>query len=299
MVEVERAGSITKAAANLFMGQPNLSKAIKEVENEIGVVIFKRSAKGVVPTEKGAEFLEYARAILLQLEKIESLYKPENSECISFSISVPRASYICHAFTEFVSGLPPKKNININFKETNSVDAVDNVADGTHNLAVIRYGIEYEEYFLSLINEKGMRYENVLTFEYQVLMSRENPLASYDKIPFASLGDMTEIIHGDLSVPYLSGAYTKKNECGHGGRRIYVYERGSQFDLLRGVPTTYMWVSPMPREILDAFGLVAKKSSDISRKYKDILVCGSSYKFTDADEKFLEVLYRVRDEVSE
>ena len=67
MVEVERVGSITKAAANLFMGQPNLSKAIKEVENEIGITVFKRSAKGVFPTEKGAEFLEYAKTILVQM----------------------------------------------------------------------------------------------------------------------------------------------------------------------------------------------------------------------------------------
>ena len=92
MVEVEKVGSITKAAANLFMGQPNLSKAIKEVENEVGIPIFKRSAKGVIPTEKGAEFLEYARAILVQLDKIEGLYKPETTNRISFSIAVPRAS---------------------------------------------------------------------------------------------------------------------------------------------------------------------------------------------------------------
>ena len=54
MVEVERLGSITKAASALYMGQPNLSKAIKEMEREVGIPIFKRSAKGVVATEKGS-----------------------------------------------------------------------------------------------------------------------------------------------------------------------------------------------------------------------------------------------------
>lgn len=52
MVEVERLGSITKAASALYMGQPNLSKAIKEMEREVGIPIFKRSAKGVVATER-------------------------------------------------------------------------------------------------------------------------------------------------------------------------------------------------------------------------------------------------------
>ena len=60
-VEIEKTGSITKAANNLFMGQPNLSKAIKELENEIGITIFRRTTKGVAPTEKGGEFLGYAK----------------------------------------------------------------------------------------------------------------------------------------------------------------------------------------------------------------------------------------------
>ena len=62
-VEIEKTGSITKAANNLFMGQPNLSKAIKELENEIGITIFRRTTKGVAPTEKGGEFLGYAKAV--------------------------------------------------------------------------------------------------------------------------------------------------------------------------------------------------------------------------------------------
>lgn len=79
MVEVERLGSITKAASALYMGQPNLSKAIKEMEREVGIPIFKRSAKGVVATEKGKQFLQYAKAILVQMDKMESLYK-DNGE---------------------------------------------------------------------------------------------------------------------------------------------------------------------------------------------------------------------------
>ena len=72
-VEVERTGSITQAADNLYMAQPNLSKAIKELEDTLGISIFRRTSKGVVPTEKGAEFLVYAKRILTQLEKVEAL----------------------------------------------------------------------------------------------------------------------------------------------------------------------------------------------------------------------------------
>ena len=67
-VEVEKTGSITQAAGNLYMDQPNLSKAIKTLEESLGAPIFKRTSKGVVPTARGRIFLEYARNVLAQLE---------------------------------------------------------------------------------------------------------------------------------------------------------------------------------------------------------------------------------------
>ncbi len=298
IVEVERVGSITKAASNLFMGQPNLSKAIKEVESEIGIQIFNRSAKGVFPTEKGAVFLEHAHAVLVQLDKIQELYKPETENRITFSISVPRASYITSAFAEFVRKLDKDKPVAIDFKETNSVEAVENVAAGIHNIAIIRYEKTYEEFFLSLLSEKNLIYEPVLEFEYRLLMSAENPQADADDVPLAALADMTEIVHGDLTIPYLSASYTKKNDGSASRRRIYVYERGSQLDLLRNVSSTYMWVSPMPLELLETGRLVQKTCSEATKRYNDVLVYPSSYSFTDADNDFLAELYSVRDSIA-
>ena len=74
-VEVEKTGSITQAAENLYMGQPNLSKAIKELEGTLGVILFKRTSKGVLPTAQGKEFLRYAKSILDQVERMEELYR--------------------------------------------------------------------------------------------------------------------------------------------------------------------------------------------------------------------------------
>lgn len=87
-IEVERTRSITQAAENLFMGQPNLSKAIKELEDTLGFVIFQRTSKGVAPTAKGSEFLVYARNILAQLEKMESLSDAGSAQTQQLSVSI-------------------------------------------------------------------------------------------------------------------------------------------------------------------------------------------------------------------
>ena len=85
-IEVERTSSISQAAENLFMGQPSLSKAIKELEDTLGFTIFERTSRGVTPTQKGLKFLSYARNVLNQLEKMEALSDAADTELQSFSV---------------------------------------------------------------------------------------------------------------------------------------------------------------------------------------------------------------------
>lgn len=241
MVEVERLGSITKAAAALYMGQPNLSKAIKEMEREVGIPIFKRSAKGVVATEKGKEFLQYAKAILVQMDKMESLYKEDPESYVDFQLLLPRASYITYAFTEFLNKVDRTERMDIKFKETNSMDAINAVVECEYNMGIIRYPINYEAFFMSIIEEKNLKAQEVWTYDYVILMSERSPLANAPGITEELLDSYIEILHGDNIVPNISAAYQKKNtQIQSSKRHIYVYERGSQFDILSSVPEAFM-----------------------------------------------------------
>ena len=94
VLEVEKTGSISQAAQNLFMAQPNLSKAIKDLERELGYSIFKRTTSGVTITEKGAEFLYHAKKVMEQLTEIDKLSGRNDAESRRFKISIPRGSYI-------------------------------------------------------------------------------------------------------------------------------------------------------------------------------------------------------------
>ena len=104
-VEVARCGSINQAAEALYINQPNLSRAIKELENSLGITIFDRTAKGMFVTPEGEEFLGYAKKILSQIDEVESIYKAGVPIKQRFSISVPRASYISEAFAQFSKSL--------------------------------------------------------------------------------------------------------------------------------------------------------------------------------------------------
>ena len=125
-VEVAKAGSISKAAEALYMNQPNLSRAIKELETSLGITIFGRSAKGMYVTPEGEEFLEHAKKILQQIDEMEAFYKAGVPAQQRFSLSAPRASYISEAFVQFSKGLT-KERAEIYYKETNAMRVVNNM----------------------------------------------------------------------------------------------------------------------------------------------------------------------------
>lgn len=293
-VEVARTGSISQAAENLFMSQPNLSKAIKEFESRLGFAIFRRTSRGMEPTPKGADFLALGENILAEIAEMERLYAGEGDLHSKFSIAVPRASYITHAFTLFLNEIDRSEALDFHFEETSSVAATEAVASGRCDLGIVRCRLDDKAFFYRLFGEKGLGHRRIFTYEYRLLISHEHPLAGEALVTRAALEQYTEILHGDQSLPFLRSA----GEAGNGRRRIYVYERGSQFDLLRKVKDTYMWVSPMPRELLHCYGLTQKKCDSGSHRYCDLLIFKNGHHFTDNENLFLEKLDAVIAEIS-
>ena len=104
-IEVERTGSISQAAENLYMAQPNLSKAIRELEETLGFPVFERTSRGVVPTRRGEEFLKLARGVLLQVEQMEALRDDQPGNVQRLSLSMPRGSYIADGVARFIEAL--------------------------------------------------------------------------------------------------------------------------------------------------------------------------------------------------
>ncbi len=292
-VEVARASSISKAAESLYVSQPNLSRAIRELEETLGIEIFKRTPKGISPTAQGEEFLGYARQILRQVDNVEKLYKRENSAALKFSISVPRASYISSAFTAFSARISPEKEIEMFYKETNSMRAVSNILDHDYHLGILRYRLPYDRYFKEMIEEKGLRSELICDFSYRLIMRKDSPLASKERICLDDLRPCLEIAHADPYVPSLPAVTIQSDELSKGvTRRIFVFERGSQMELLAKMPDAFMWVSPVPQRTLDRYDLIERVCAENDKVYRDILICKKDYRFSSLDNLFFDELIR-------
>ena len=288
--EVAKTGSLNKAAEKLFMAPPNLSRSIKELEADLGITIFERSQKGVTLTPEGDEFIGYAKSLLKQIDHIEGLYKENSVKKQRFSISVPRASYISEALVEFSKDLG-KEPVEIFYKETNSQRTINNILNHDYKLGIIRYAENYDKFFKTMLEEKGLAYEMVTEFSYKLVMSAESSLAKKENITFDDLTNFIEVAHADPYVPSLPLSKVVKEELPDNiERRIFIFERASQSDLLSRNKETFMWVSPIPEDTLNKYNLVQVDCVDNKKVYKDILIYKKGYKLTELDKKFITAL---------
>ena len=288
--EVAKVGSLSKAAEKLFVAVPNLSRSIKELEADLGITIFDRSVKGMRLTPDGEEFVQYARRILRQIGEMEQLYKGTLQKKQQFSISVPRASYIAEAFAEFSKSLTDD-DAELFYKETNSQRTIKNILEHDYKLGILRYAAPYDVYFKTMLEEKNLSYELVTEFTYRLVISKHHPLATAEAVTFDDLRPYIEVAHADPYVPSLPLSKVVKEELPDNvNRRIFVFERASQFELLSRNPETFMWMSPLPQDLLDRYGLVEKICAENTRVYRDILVYRSNYHLTDLDRQFIAAL---------
>lgn len=279
-----------KASETLLIATPNLSRSIKELEADLGIQIFERTKNGMILTPQGEEFLNYGKEILKQIDDVEKFYKEGAPKKQKFSISVPRACYISEAFAEFSKTLS-NEPAEIFYKETNSQRTINNMLNHEYKLGIIRYAADYDRYFKAMLEEKGFQYELVTEFSYSLIMSENNPLAKKENIAFSDLKGYIEIAHADPFVPSMPLSKVVKEELSDNiERRIFVFERASQFELLSVNPQTFMWVSPPPESLLEKYGIVIKKCPENKKVYKDVLIYKKGYKFTHLDRQFITKL---------
>lgn len=298
IIEVERTGSITQAAENLYIGQPSLSKAIKELEESLGITIFNRTSKGAVPTKKGTELLKYARAVIVQIEKMEALYRPGHPDRQELSVAIARNAYAARAAVEFASELNTDKEIDISAPETDSVSVLEEVVHGKAQLGIVRYRVEDESFFRNYLSAHGLKGEQIWEFEMQIVFSRRHALADRTPLKAESLFPFAEVVLAEETVPYVSAEEQIRSDWRE-DKRIHVTDRMDQLEMVSKVSGTYMWSEPLSEEVLSGYGLSQRRcAAGEGGKRRDVLVCQKEHEFTAAEKRFVNKLYECRNRLA-
>ncbi|MCQ2797962.1 MAG: LysR family transcriptional regulator [Bacilli bacterium] len=282
-LEVSKCKSMNKAASNLFFSQPNLLRCINSLEEEVGYKIFKRSKSGVETTLQGEDFLRRAEVIVREYNFIKNINVSQDNTVV-FSIACPKGAYISHATQKIIRSIDKTKNIQIDFKETSSYGAFEEIVHNNINLGIMRVSNDMEDFISTTLDEYHLNHKIVKRFSYMVAFSKNDPLASKDKITKDDLADYIEITHGDPYIPKVSTPQKDKTEA---KRIIRAYDSMGQLKMLSDVDRAFMVVYPLNEDTLEKYGLVQYEVDGISKAMFDILIYKNSYYLSPIDKMFL------------
>ena len=187
IMEIDRCGSMNKAAQSLFVSQSALSSAILEVEKELGITIFRRSNRGIALTEDGRELLNQIAPIVEQNRRLSRYYSQrQDTGRVHLSVSAQRYPFCTKAFVDYLNSLG-QHPLQLSLKETDMAAVIADVAAGTSELGVIFISDRTEHYIIRSLEEKNLVFEPLITLHPHVFMRKGHPLASEASLTMDSL----------------------------------------------------------------------------------------------------------------
>ncbi len=284
IIEIERTRSISQAAENLFIGQPNLSRILHEMESSIGFRIFERTSKGVRPTVRGAQFLQHAKSILREAEAIDAL-GPRHPVENRLRVAMPRSAALFYVAAQYLNSLPQDQKLDAAIRECHARQALELLANGEVEVGIIRFRMEYRDYFEEQSSTRGLNMQILSKYHYQIVMPKSHPLASKQKLTRNDFLGLPEIVHGDV---FRLQGKTEDTTVTH--RKIYTVDRMAQLTLLETIPGAYMWAPPMPSDVLERWGLVQLTYSESQRVYYDALISNQQYTLSEIESGFVKAI---------
>lgn len=185
-IAIAKAGSMNEAAKSLYISQPSLSTAIRELETETGVEIFRRTNRGIAVTPAGEEFLGYARQVVEQYELMEAKYISKEQSRKKFSVSMQHYTFAVKAFVEMVKQFGMDE-YEFEIHETKTYDVIEDVKNCKSEIGVLYINDFNKKVLTKLFHQSGVEFHELLKCHIYVYLWKGHPLASKKEITLEEL----------------------------------------------------------------------------------------------------------------
>lgn len=188
VITVANARSMNEAAKQLFISQPSLSVAIKELEKEIKIEIFRRNNKGITLTPEGEEFIGYARQVVEQYDLIENKYISNENEKKKFSVSMQHYTFAVNAFIETVKNFGMDE-FEFAVYETRTSDIIEDVKKFKSEIGILYINDFNRKVMTKIFKENSLEFHEVMTCSIYAYMAKTNPLAKKSIVTLEELAE--------------------------------------------------------------------------------------------------------------
>lgn len=230
---VAETGNITEAAKRLFITQPSLTNAIRDLENEMQVTIFNRTNKGVVVTNEGDVFLSYARQILEQVGLLEEKYLNVKEQRPRFSVSCQHYSFAVNAFVDVIKQFDANQ-YDFTLRETQTHEIIEDVSKLKSEIGILYVSSKNEEVINKMLRQNGLEFKELFLAKPHVFISSKHPLAEKKEITLEDLDDYPYLSfeQGEYNSFYFSEEILSTLDR---RKNIKVRDRATLFNLVIGL----------------------------------------------------------------
>ncbi|HEX3076835.1 MAG TPA: LysR family transcriptional regulator [Lachnospiraceae bacterium] len=233
VIMVAKKGTISEAAKALYISQPSLTNAIKELENELKITIFNRTNKGIVISLQGEEFLGYARQVVEQLGLLEEKYLSEKPVKQHFAVSTQHYSFAVNAFVDLIKEYSADE-YDFTLRETRTYEIIEDVKNLKSEIGILYLNEFNEKVLRKLLKENELYFEVLFEASPHVFISSKNPLAQKEIV---TLKDLEEYPHLSFEQGEYNSFYFSEEILSTLERKqtIKVSDRATLFNLLIGL----------------------------------------------------------------
>lgn len=233
IITISEAGSLNKAAEILYVAQPSLTSAIKEVEKEVGVTIFNRSGKGVTLTGDGAEFVLYARQVYSQYDILLEKFGKNGNLKKKFGVSTQHYSFAVKAFVEMVKAFDTSK-YEFAIRESKTLDVINDVSTLRSEIGILYLSDFNRKAILKLLASNNLEFHKLIDCSAYVYLWKGHPLAKEKSIHFSQLDEYPclSFEQGDNGSFYFAEEILSTNEY---PRTIKACDRATMLNLMVGL----------------------------------------------------------------
>ncbi len=233
LITIAETKSLNKAAELLYVSQPSLTSAMKELEKELGITLFYRSGRGVTLTNDGTEFLLYAKQIYGQYESVLEKYGKGGTRRKKFGVSTQHYSFAVKAFVDMARESDLTK-YEFALRETKTAEVISDVCTMRSEIGVL-YLCDFNRSTMEkLLKSSGLEFHHLLNCQAYVYLSKRHPLAGEPSICFAQLESYPclSFEQGDNSSFYFAEEIFGTSEY---SRVIKATDRSTMLNLMKGL----------------------------------------------------------------
>ena len=289
VIEVADRGSITEAAKSLFIAQPSLSAAIRELEEETATTIFVRKSRGVLLTPEGTEFLGYARQVVQQAALIEEKYIARQAVKQRFSVSTQHYSFTSSAFVELVRAQGGAAYEFI-LREGKTYDTIADVKNLRSEMGVIYLSTFNEAVISKTLREANLVFSELFAARPHIFVGRNNPLAGRESVTMADLVPLPCLTYeqGEQNAFYFSEEIL--STLNH-DKSIKVTDKGTIIDLMVGTDgyTISSGICPSYLRGDDIISIPLR----VDEVIRIGVITHRDYRPTALGQQYLDILHRV------